>query len=230
MTGLAGGSEELFIIGENRDESKPVIVDAFWPLPLPTNETDIPGMYYFEFDPPKFKTRDIAYEKTGSKQVVWAATGEESYPIKVYQIVMMSTQKLIDSLPAAIGIGSDVWGLSFEKSGSDRFLWTNNRKEGKIYKIDLDAPTEKKYSTAQNQCLNNVTICSTTDGIQIYAPFAGSKTVTITDLQGRTISSFSVPYINQWCRKRVSQASGILIVSITWGEGKSITRKVLVGR
>ena len=110
MTGLAGGSEDLYIIGENKDESKPVIIDAFWPLPLPTNESDVPGMYYFEFDPPQFSTRDIACEETGSRKIVWIATGEESNPIKVYEIVILP-----DFVPA--GVETEASGGVFPPPG-----------------------------------------------------------------------------------------------------------------
>ncbi len=227
MTGLAGGSEDLYIVGENKDEKKPVIIDAFWPLPLPTNESDVPGMYYFEFDPPQFATRDIACEETGGVKTIWIATGEESDPIKVYEIVMMGTQKLVGSIPAKTGIGRDVYGLVFEKSGSDRFLWVSNQKEKKIYKIDLDAPTEKKFNSAESAFLNSIRIHSTVEGIKIYLPFAGRKEITVTDLQGRTVASGVVPSGENWYRKQISSAAGVLIVDVAFADGTSMRKKIL---
>jgi len=230
VTGFAEGSGELYILGENKDEKKPVIIDAFWPLPLPTNETDIPGMYYYEFDPPQFTTRDLALEETGSKQIVWIATGEEEYPIKVYQIAMMGTQKLIGSIPAKTGIGNDIWGLAFEKNGSDRFLWASNRKDNKIYKIDLDDPTENEHSSTNKTGLNTVKICSTPEGIKLFVPCDGNKTVTVTDLQGRTIASFAVKDSNWWYTKKLEISARILIVKIVLGDGTTISKKEFIGR
>ena len=141
-------------------------------------------------------THDIAcegFDDTRAEGNIWVACGDAEKPIKAYN----QSGQIVEEIPASIGIGSDIWGLAWEQ-GSKRILWANNKSEKKIYKIDVDGQTDIR--TDQDN------ICSVTDnyvvkviegGIKLFIPFNGNSQVTVFDIQGRMLFTFTVKS-NTW--------------------------------
>ena len=129
---------------------------------------------------------DIGYQS--STGYIWMATDNATSPLLCYE---NSSGDVLESIPASIGIGSDIRGVAFEGTSS-QFIWVSNQTTNELYKIDLqmtgiEVNTSVNPSTSAEISCSENPFCSNT--VVSLAGFTGNISVEVYDIQGRKVLS-----------------------------------------
>jgi hypothetical protein len=71
------------------------------------------------------------------------AVADNVNPVNCYN----SSGTVIDQIPASIGIGTSIRGLTFEPGTDSPIIWASNVDTDEIYQVDVDPPTPLDRST-----------------------------------------------------------------------------------
>lgn len=83
---------------------------------------------------------DIAYESGN----IWLAVDNATSPIRCYEA---TSGGVLEAIPASIGIGSTVRGITYELDTDSPFIWASNPTTDELYRIDVDPPTALERAT-----------------------------------------------------------------------------------
>lgn len=163
----------------------------------------------------------------GTYNIEWTAT--DNYSVASRAIFLStdngSTWELIDSTDGNTE-GTYTWEVPTDNFGEckikvcayDRF-YNEGKDESGSFSI---GPTKITYNLAEAS--KRILFKKTQESFMIFLPFSGSNTVTISDVQGKQIASFTTSSDKRWYNVPVSLSSGMHIVSIRTPE-KTIVRK-----
>lgn len=166
---------------------------------------------------------DIGYQPSDAAGDIWMANDNATSPISCYQ---SATGGIVTSLPASIGIGSDVRGVTFE-DGSGQYMWVSNQTTDKLYRIDLYTDIEGSsvigiqgtacISFTQNPFYDSTVISLT--------GFSGNISVEIFDLRGRKV--FYENTEDNLLLNGESLPSGTYLIRATDESGYAATSRVI---
>ncbi len=163
----------------------------------------------------------------GTFNIEWTAT--DNYSVASRAIFLStdngSTWEMIDSADLNTG-GTYTWEVPTNNSGEckikvsayDRFFNEGSDESG-TFSI---GPTKITSNIAE--ACNRIMFKKTQKSYMIFLPFSGNNEITISDAQGREISSFTTSNNKLWYTVPVSLSSGMHIVSIRTEE-KTMVRK-----
>ena len=130
---------------------------------------------------------DIGYQQNDGVGDIWMANDNATSPVACYEA---GSGGIVSSLPASIGIGSDIRGVTFE-GASGQFMWVSNQTTDKIYRIALytdieDGSTLDVSGSVSIGVTQNPFYSST---LVNFAGFPGEVSVEVFDLRGRLVFS-----------------------------------------
>lgn len=239
MTGLDGTKEGVYNLGKFLMNKDYLIFQKFTPLPLPLYPPTQPTCDWFSCTP-MFDSHDIACEPNSNERTitVWVACGgtdNNSAVLKAFETKIQIVEeaqitppaKLLDSIPASIGIGTDVWGLAFEKN-TKRYLWVGNETTKKIYKVDIDAPTQITQQLKVPGLSPNEIIIHKVSGIyKIRIPVKGGHTASMEDYKGKTIVSWGGSEDTSFNISEKQLAAGMYVIRVKTSDGM-VAKKIAV--
>lgn len=223
MTGIAGNESNVFVSGKDGlDASSTLRVYRCSPLPL----DDQTIQFQEHLSLAAYGTvHDIAYEGINNIRAdgdIWIACDDAQNPIKA----LNSSGQVVDEVPASIGIGSDIWGLAYEK-GTSRFLWVSNQTDNKIYKVDVDGTTDiQKDQNFIVDFKDNFKVNVTAECIKLFISYSGNSQVTVSDIKGRVCFSFTAKSNTWYTIQKQVFAPGMNIIRVK-NYGKTVVKKFI---
>jgi len=163
---------------------------------------------------------DIGYQPVNGGGDIWMATDEPTSPVKCYEA---TSGGVCAAIPASIGIGSDIRGVTFD---TNNHLWVSNPTTDKLYEIsDYVGISSPSVESMQPQSLSvgcnpfNSTLVISING------FGENSVLEIYDLQGRLIHSVAVANSYTWDAANIP--SGTYILRVTGDSGPVISRNIV---
>ncbi|MCD4774416.1 MAG: T9SS type A sorting domain-containing protein [Candidatus Aegiribacteria sp.] len=174
--------------------------------------------YIFDFWGPE-KGYDIAYLNGD----IWMAVDNSTSPIRCYE---KASGGVLDAIPASIGIGSDVHGVTCETGTDAPYLWVSNQTTDELYRINLftgiaddDKPllSNLRLSCSTNPFYSSVVITGN--------DFFGASILEIYDVTGRILESVSFSGTYTWNATGIPD--GAYFVNVSDCEGNREFLKLL---
>ncbi|MCD4706562.1 MAG: T9SS type A sorting domain-containing protein [Candidatus Sabulitectum sp.] len=166
---------------------------------------------------------DIGYQPSDAAGDIWMATDNATSPVSCYQT---TSGGIVMSLPASIGIGSDIRGVTFE-DGSGQFIWVSNQTTNELHRIDLYTDIDGSsaieiqgtagISFTQNPFHNSTALSLT--------GFTGKVSLEVFDIRGRKV--FSKVTESSLLLNGESLPSGTYLIRATDETGNAATSSVI---
>ena len=159
---------------------------------------------------------DIAYHDSN----IWMAVDNATSPVRCYE---QTSGGVLAMIPADIGIGSDIHGVTYETGTDAPFLWVSNQTTDEIYRIDIYTGIaeddviilpELQLSLSSNPFYSSVVITG--------RGFSGNSVLDIHDAVGRRIESSSFSGTYTWFTAGLPTGTYIVTVSDCEGSMESI--------
>jgi hypothetical protein len=120
-----------------------------------------------------------------------------------------------------------VWGLAFEKS-TRRYLWVSNETTKKIYKVDIDAPTQiAQQSKVSGLSANEIIIHEVSGIYKIRIPVKRGYTASMEDYKGKTIVSWGGSEDTSFNISKKQLAAGMYVIRVKT-ENSVFAKKMIV--
>ena len=223
MTGVAGNESNVFVSGKDGQAANATL-RVYRCSPLPLSDQTIQFKQHLSLA--AYGTvHDIAYEGINNVRAdgdMWIACDDAQNPVKA----LNSSGQVVDEVAASIGIGTDIWGLAYEK-GTSRFLWVSNQTDEKIYKVDLDGTTD--IQEEQNLIIDvrdNFKVTITAELIKLFIPFNGNSQITISDIKGRVRFSCTAKGNTLYTMSKQVFAPGMNIIRVKNGR-ETVVKKFI---
>lgn len=162
---------------------------------------------------------DIAYLNGD----IWMAVDNSTSPIRCYE---KTSGGVLEAIPASIGIGSDVRGVTYETGTDSPYLWVSNQTTDELYRINLFT------GIADNDklLLSNLWLsCSTNpfhSSVVISGNgFFGASILEIYDITGRVLESVGFSGTYTW--NATGMPDGAYLVNVSDCEGNRESLKLL---
>ena len=153
---------------------------------------------------------------------IWMAVDNATSPVRRYE---QTSGGVLEAIPASIGIGSDIHGVTCETGTDGPYLWVSNQTTDELHRIDLltgindDEPvmSHLQLSCSTNPFLSSVVItCSDCSGASILE---------IHDVAGRMVER--VNFIDTYTWNAGGIPAGAYIVTVTDVAGNRESLKLL---
>lgn len=166
---------------------------------------------------------DIGYQPSDAAGDIWMANDNATSPVACYQA---TSGGIVMSLPASIGIGSDIRGVTFEGT-SGQFLWVSNQTTDEFYRVDLytdidGSSTTEIQGTASISFTQNPFYGSTVVNLN---GFTGEAFIEVFDIRGRKV--FSKTAGGSFLLNGESFPSGAYLIRATNEIGCAATSRVI---
>ena len=123
MTGLGWNSNKLYT-STTYGSYEGCYTFNFYTTYFSGKSTYIPGYWGSE------SGYDIAYHDGD----IWMAVDNATSPIRCYE---QTSGGVLSMIPADIGIGSDIYGVTYETGTDAPYLWVSNQTTDELYRIDI---------------------------------------------------------------------------------------------
>ena len=162
---------------------------------------------------------DIAYHDGD----IWMAVDNATSPIRRYE---QTSGGVLEMIPADIGIGSDIHGVTYETVVEAPFLWVSNQTTDELYRIDIYTGIaddvelvlpELNLSFSSNPFYSSVVITG--------SGFSSTSVLEIHDAAGRMIESSRFGGTYTWFAAGLP--TGTYIVTVSDCEGSRESMKLL---
>ncbi len=162
---------------------------------------------------------DIAYHDGD----IWMAVDNATSPIRRYE---QTSGGVLEMIPADIGIGSDIHGVTYETVVDAPFLWVSNQTTDELYRIDIYTGIaddvelvlpELNLSFSSNPFYSSVVITG--------SGFSSTSVLEIHDAAGRMIESSRFGGTYTWFAAGLP--TGTYIVTVSDCEGSRESMKLL---
>ncbi|MCK4807774.1 MAG: T9SS type A sorting domain-containing protein, partial [Candidatus Aegiribacteria sp.] len=151
----------------------------------------------------------------------WMAVDNATSPIRCYE---ETSGGVLEAIPASIGIGSDIRGVTYETGTDAPCLWVSNQTTDELYRIDLyntgisdddgQILPDLELSCSSNPFFSSVVITG--------SGYSGTSNLEIHDTSGRMVENVNFSATYTWNTTGIPAGAYIVTVSDCEGNRKSL--------